>query len=395
MASIGELFIKLGFDVDDKTLKNFDKNIKDLKDGLFDLSAGSVAALYSLDRFIDKTTSSSVAINNFKEQTGLATDATQQWARAASLINPAFKFEDAMNSLQTLQANLTRIQALGQGDILGFSRLGINVAGKNAIQIMNELRENIRTHTSDTERALQKELLTRAGVNAGYMNLFNAPENQFRQFMQLGKQFSLSGGVIDANNKLAQSLEILKTKWETTLETFTGEHAKDLQLFIEDLDKIGTILIKDIEQAGKFKSALEGLAVVMIGIFRPVWLILSAVALAIDDIRAYNEGKESVIGNTEKFLSGGEKNRNKMIYNSDISKYLRDMIKNAGQPDNNLIGPPTPSNYNQSKTINQNISMEIHGASDPHLVAMQVKNMLQSAQNTAFQYQFGTGGLVA
>lgn len=115
--SIGQLFVDLGFDVDDKKLKEFTQNFKD---------AGTQAQQYAeqIKGFSALPLANAVAMKNFAEQTGASAQALQQWVQAARLANPALNIERATASYQRFQRQFTEI-AQGRGASGVLAQLGI------------------------------------------------------------------------------------------------------------------------------------------------------------------------------------------------------------------------------------------------------------------------------
>jgi hypothetical protein len=64
MPSVGDLFISLGFQVDNAKLKEFDDKLKGAEKNLVKVGAGAAAAVYGINRFLN----SSVNISSLGRQ---------------------------------------------------------------------------------------------------------------------------------------------------------------------------------------------------------------------------------------------------------------------------------------------------------------------------------------
>ena len=85
---VGELFIALGFDVDDAKLKSFNDGIKSSMTDLLKLTGIAAGAVYSVNQFIESSLHNSAALRQFTAETGESAEALKKWQVAAQLANP-------------------------------------------------------------------------------------------------------------------------------------------------------------------------------------------------------------------------------------------------------------------------------------------------------------------
>jgi hypothetical protein len=95
---IGDFFIALGFDVDEKKLKSFDEGLKSVKGNMVAVTAATAAALYTLNRFFNEGVKTATSLKNFTEQTGFAKDAVYEFFNIARHANTEFTLDDAIAS---------------------------------------------------------------------------------------------------------------------------------------------------------------------------------------------------------------------------------------------------------------------------------------------------------
>jgi len=95
---LGELFMTLGFDVDDKKLKEFDASVKSVAGSMAKTVAVVTGALYAIDRFTAGTIRNATAMASFNNQTGLSTKELMRWQSAAQLSNLNISAIDVLSS---------------------------------------------------------------------------------------------------------------------------------------------------------------------------------------------------------------------------------------------------------------------------------------------------------
>lgn len=366
MASIGELFISLGFEVDEKQLKAFDKGVKELKDDFFDVTAGSIAALYSFDKFIEKTTQGAVALTDFNKQTGESIQLTQQWSKAAHLADPNFPIEAAINSLANFKKNLTAIQTLpGGGNALPFGWFNLNVMRnangslRSEYEVLDELHKEVvkRRENRTMTPAMETALISQSGLAPNFINILGASDAKYKEFMEKGRSYSQTDNQIEKLNQLATSFEELKMKWESFVISFTADHSEEFSKAIGGLDKILDHLVTDIKFIVDNKDIFKWIGAALGVIVAPELMAVGATAYGIDALANRKPDKE---GSFEDKVN-------------DLKVIKRDVY------DSPLTNPPT---------VEQNNIINIHGATDPHATAQQVSMILQNHFNQAYIQNF-------
>lgn len=102
MTTVGELFIALGFQVDDKKLKGFNDELEKTKKSLVAVAAGATATVYAINRFLNEGVRTSTALKNFEEQTGYAREGLLQFFNVASRANTDLTLEDTISAYKEL-----------------------------------------------------------------------------------------------------------------------------------------------------------------------------------------------------------------------------------------------------------------------------------------------------
>ena len=167
---VGDIFVALGFDVEDKALKGFENDLKKLKKVLFSVPVILSAAAFAIDRFVASSVAGSVALQNFNRQTGLLSSDLQRYQIAGQLSDISLSADQVAGSVQNLQSNLAAIR-LGGGDISPFQLAGVDVIGKDAFQVIEELRGAFQTGRLG-DRATASNLLDQMGIGKQFIVLF-------------------------------------------------------------------------------------------------------------------------------------------------------------------------------------------------------------------------------
>lgn len=124
--SIGDLFVKLGFDVDDSKLKSFDESLQGVFDGIKKF-AGLAGVGLGVAGFIDLAKGASdtaLTIENLTATYGVSAKAIQSWAAQVHENNPLKSFSEGISSFATISSYLNNAAFSPQG-VMALNRLGV------------------------------------------------------------------------------------------------------------------------------------------------------------------------------------------------------------------------------------------------------------------------------
>jgi hypothetical protein len=331
MATVGDLFVTLGFNVDDSKLQAFDAKIKELRNGLVTLTAEAAGTLYALDKIASGSAQSANSLRQFTLQTGLSSDELQKWQAALVEMDISKGFDDATASLTTFQLNLSKMQLLGLSSSAQW--LGID-SHMTAFQAM----EKIRSEYHSINPAILTNFLGELGVNPGFKRALAMDKGQFDK--QFGSQVD-SAETVKANQELADSYGELTVKFKLWKDSFTaaigpslqkamgwfkdlgdwlarvGAHIPSLGALGTKLGAIAIILLAVVAALGSAALLLGGFIISMgklsvaflafgrvaAGAFAavglellPLTVAIAALLLVLDDVATYERGGKSVIG---------------------------------------------------------------------------------------------------
>ena len=320
MASIGELFIELGVKADTETLKNVGNSIKGLRTNLLLVGAAFTGAIVGLDRFVNSSLKGVVALQNLNQQTGLSIEKLQQFQQAGQLSNLALNADQIAQSIGNVQRSLAEI-SLGGGNLAPFQLLGISPLGKDAFQVIEELRGAIQ----GVNPAMASNLISQMGLSPEFINILRLSREEFDKLSQ--------NTFLDKNQRkdidsLGTSITALKLSLKALKDQAVAKLAPELnelvQKFFKWIKDNGEKIVKTIASlargfaafanavgnafalTGRFLENIIGLengikilAVAFAALslsFSPFLLGLAAVILLLDDIAVYKSGGDSLIG---------------------------------------------------------------------------------------------------
>lgn len=188
MASpIEEIFIKLGFKVDKKPLDDTDKSVKNVISSVKKIATATVLAIAALDRMATSLGRNNQELINFTRQTGLSIDNLNKIAGAGMMIDINFSPEKAAQGLMSLQSNLAQIR-LGQGNIEPFQILRISPVGKDATQIIEDLREAIK----GVDDMTAVNLIQQMGLSPEFISLLRLTKEEYNDLIATSQKFMLN-----------------------------------------------------------------------------------------------------------------------------------------------------------------------------------------------------------
>jgi len=325
---IGELFIALGFKTDNKKLSNFSKGVSSLRKNMLLTTGAFVGAIFIIDNFIEKTLKGVIALKNLNQQTGLSTQSIQKWQQAGQLANLSLTTEEISNSVAKLQNNIAEIRR-GQGNIAPFQLLGIDIGGKNAFQIL----ENIRNSIEGIDDATATNLIKKLGLDARFISLLRLSREEFEK---LGKNIFLSKKQQSNILKLGRSFKILtlrlKALKDQAVAKITPELEKLINKFFKWIDQNGKRVVETIESFGRgfnnftmaignafdllvkfvektmgFENGIKAVATAFALIslsFSPFLVGLTLIIALLDDIRVWSLGGKSLFGGFYDLIDG-------------------------------------------------------------------------------------------
>lgn len=295
---VDEIFIKIGFDIKDKKVKETSKTIKDLIKSVTAFVASVVLITTALDRMANSLAKNNQEFINFNRQTGLSIAQMQKLATAGMLTDYNFSPETAMQGIQALQSNLAQIR-LGQGNIAPFQILGISPVGKDAYQIIEDLREAIKGIDDMTA----VNLIQQMGLSPEFISLLRMTREEMEALadpslmLSAEERQSLQQYTMELK-RIHMQLSLLKDKALIPILPALNRFLNGLGAIFEMFVKIENALINVWNWLGRFKIAVAALAIGIVAYFQPVIAIITTLYLLLEDIAVWATGGKSFFGTT-------------------------------------------------------------------------------------------------
>lgn len=268
---IAKLSAWLGFKVDDKGLQKF--------------KLGLVGATAAIIKFTNDTVKAVNQLDNFNKRTGISENFAYEFMNMAKVAN--ISSDTILNNLETISRARQDILR-GEGNIQPWALLGVDITD-NPEKVFNDIIEKIKTIN---DPALRSKLLTDAGLDAQLTNLSNIDMSGVATDLYLdNKNRDALKELSSEINKLGLNLRLLKDKFIA--------FATPIRWTVELINRLifgFTNLIESTIGLNKFSKIFTGAIIALFIAWKPLWAIIGAVILVIDDFLTYLRGGESVIG---------------------------------------------------------------------------------------------------
>lgn len=183
--SIGELFIDLGFDVDDTKLKSFDQALKSTLNTMLQLTGVSLSVA-GFAHLMDTSAQAAVKLQQLTVEMNLNAQSAQKWGLALHQMNSNVSVEQATDGARKFAGVLAEIQRTGQGpfgalSLLTGGRFQRNMNFEQATAAIAANKDHFfRTQGANPQAAFSK-LLDEVGLGAGSSRMFDLTQKQIDQ----------------------------------------------------------------------------------------------------------------------------------------------------------------------------------------------------------------------
>lgn len=330
---IAELFAEI-------TLKGGKETITSLKGILTNttaVKAGLVAATAALYKMSDVARKTAMEMDVYQLNTGLSTIQLQKLSFQAAQAGVSMsELGGAIEHLQQINANAR----LGKGYPGVFTQLGLT-PGQDPVHQLNvigrKLRE-LRSYNPD----IAKNYADQLGLSDKMYYVLLKGGND-----QLNKQFILT-------NKEQQALVSLNKQWNQfwyyikqigiKLSGITAVlQTRFVKMMSNALQLVGEVLVKlfkiiDAHKSLKYLIAAVGMLVAWY--FAPWFVVLSGIALILDDIMGYFDGRDSITGRIVNWLKKSEAFQGLLLLINDSFKMIIGTTKALGKVIEALVNSP-------------------------------------------------------
>ncbi len=248
--SVGELFVNLGFNVDDKKLKGFNEELKTGFDNATKFTLAAAGAGATIGALLNNASGRAVELQNLNIQTGQSIEFFQKFAAVVQKTNPAETFESGLAAAKSLNNYLTEAK-MGQRSTVELGMLGVNF--------------DANMTDDDVRAALQKSLPQimkkyDPSIVAGWVKSVFGTAGVIQALTTTPAQYDTLGlaGITDPDkskqlNEYASAVKNLDTAWMHFETTLGSEFAGPASTAIDLLTKL-------IAKTEEFDAAVPGAA---------------------------------------------------------------------------------------------------------------------------------------
>lgn len=387
--NIGELFVDLGFDVDDKKLKEFNQSIKDGAGEMLKMSAIATGAVYALNAFFENSGQKAVAFRQFTMETGFASEALQKWQTLIHLTNPNVGIEEAANGYKKLAQTLIDIRQ-GKGNSGALAMLGVTY---DTNMTPEKVLEQVAAHAQEVIKqngvGFFTDKLNSIGIGAGAINALMLSAQQRDQMTsglilspeQLQRLVQYQVAIADLTTKFEYFKTVVAADYSEGFLAFIREGLVDLGEFIKNFKVVYEFLSQYREQIQVISLALTPLLASMAIAEFPITSAFLAMAFAINEVGKALRGLPTFTG---KFLDIEGKGLD--VLHHDPMQFLKNMGAAVDIPMRKLgVTQWLQSTMkNPPPQITNNVTQHIT-TSDPKGAANEAVRLLQNQNNSAVQ----------
>ncbi|MCK5611972.1 hypothetical protein KAR91_59430 [Candidatus Pacearchaeota archaeon] len=298
---IGELFVALGFQVDQKKIDNYNVGLSTTRLKALSVAAAISAATLAVVKFSDASVRYAVTLKNFAIQTGLSIDALERWRFVAEQNDVSG--EELINTIKGIQRAQAEIK-LGAGNIRPWQLLGIN-PNDNPFTILEKIRGSIK----NLDPALAASVLGQLGIGQNFLNILKASNLEFDK---LNEKFLLT-------KQERQDLIALNRVFKDVIFSLRGLRNRLFSINAGPLTKVAkavknvasfiidaTIKIRELAERFSFLGKVLSVgAAAIAAYFFPITAGVIAVIAIIDDLYIFLQDGESIIGDFVSLFNFG------------------------------------------------------------------------------------------
>lgn len=252
--------------------------------GLRNFLLGITAASYAVTKLTQQTRQQVLAFRDFQFFTGMKLENLRHLEAMAVGVAPNLTGERIAGELTNLQQNLTNIE-FGQGNIFPYQLLGISAATKDAITIVNGLRNAIK----DLDNVRSVNLIERMGLSRDWLYVLKMSNDEFERT----RATMLSTQQIQNLQNLSLAWNRLSVAFKNFKDQLTSAISEPLMVLINSLRRMledFSIFVKMRDEAGGFWDRMIRGAMELLTILKP----LIAVFELIDDYLTAQRGGYSI-----------------------------------------------------------------------------------------------------
>ena len=184
--SVGEFFVKLGSQYDMSGFNKMDSALGSIDRALASFPAKVAGMYWALDTVVTKASQLYINLSNVNKQTGLNEQGMLRIQNIARAANPNISYDEVIGNLSTVQQKLNEITFFGGKGYKPFQLLGLNVYGKDAIDILDQLRERAKAPEFQGKgRGIFSMLTGELGLSPDMINMLQLSDEMYNKYKEM------------------------------------------------------------------------------------------------------------------------------------------------------------------------------------------------------------------
>ena len=184
---LDELIVVVKTLFDDKGAKKSEKFNKDWKNVVMQIAREYVKLVQKIEQSLNAMARFNQAFIDFTRQTSIAMETLNKYVAVGQSTSYNFNASTAIQSIEQLQQKLVELQITGSG-ARPFQLLGINPIGKDATQIIEEVRNKI----VDLNNEQATYLLNQLGISPEMLPILRMTKKEFAEMSDLWGRFQFN-----------------------------------------------------------------------------------------------------------------------------------------------------------------------------------------------------------
>jgi hypothetical protein len=187
-SSIGELFVELGFEFNDKKLQEFNGLVKSAGEGLLGLAGISSLSfggvLFGMERLVSGAGRTALSLRDLTSEYGVGAESAQRYAAAMTQVNTKLDLEGAFSSIKAGSDYLTAIRR-GTGNAFALNMLGAeSVPGMKFDELVERMRKAVRENPYHLAAADQAMYVKQILGTADAMNILTKSTEDYNKIAE-------------------------------------------------------------------------------------------------------------------------------------------------------------------------------------------------------------------
>lgn len=391
---VGELFVALGFQVDDKQLKGFTDGIKGATVAVAKLAAGTAAAVYAVNRFMSESVSNAQKLNKFTIDTGFATEGLERFFNVARSLDQTVTFDQVISGFQKMSE---LIGSTAWGEFSGKALFaGIsdweNASPETIIDTVRKNRDQLLYGQLRGNKSAFKQILDEVGLG-DFMAAIMADEETYQNLYKSAlptspEQLESLLRVSKALSDFRYNFSVFKREMTVRIEPYWIAMLENAIPIISEITNNLLFLAEATVDAfagfsPEMQTGIIGFLALLLLRLNPVTTSVLALLWALNELSKFIQGNDSVIKKIDKWADQFALGALSMFENSDdtsliggMKRYLADKLGGEGVVSDRDLGirsaaeryqlsrrdsmPPMPTPMSNVGNLTVNNNMQIY-----------------------------------